>query len=66
MYCFKAIEDKKLNIKVRLLAKKDISSQLYCGILDIIILDLRQDFAHEYAEQAKIIDTYSGLQAIKQ
>ncbi len=59
--CFKASETKKLNVKIRIVATIDIKSPSYCGILDILLFDPKQDFSNEFAMVPVILDTYTKL-----
>ena len=61
LYCFKASETKKLNVKIRLVAAIDIKTPSYCGVLDVLLFDPKQDFSNEFSEAPVIFDTFTRL-----
>ncbi len=64
MYCFKSVEDQEVDVKIRLVAVKDICTLSYEGTLDIILFDPKQDFANSYNVEPVIVDTYGALKGI--
>lgn len=64
LYCFKALDTKTVNVKIRLIVTIDIKSPSYCGVLDVLLFDPKQDFSNEFAEHPVIFDTYTRLKEI--
>lgn len=62
LYCFKSDTESTKSVKVRLIATRGFDSGFYCGCLDILMLDAKRDFGHEYSYQPMIVDSYYVLQ----
>lgn len=57
-YCFKANEDKKIEVIVRLRAPKDYVGIYYNGTIDVLCMNLKRDFGNEYEHIPIIIDSF--------
>ena len=61
LYCFKSRLDSTKEIKIRLVAIKDVPDKSYCGEVYILHLDPKRDFGHEYAYEQLVIDSFHQL-----
>lgn len=61
LYCFKSATEVVKKVSIRLLATRDFDSSFYCGVLDILLLDPKRDFGHEFGYQPFIIDSFHEL-----
>ena len=62
LYCFKSQLDSKKEIKIRLVATRDIPDKSYCGTIDVLHLDPKRDFGHVFAYDPLIIDSFHQLE----
>lgn len=60
-YYFKSDAEVVRRVSIRLVATHDFDSCYYGGVLDVLLIDPKRDFGHEYTYKPMVIDSFHAL-----